>query len=323
MFSSLADWLQERRIAFRVDAPIAPHLYFRIGGTVSMLIPRTSPDQLAAILMKLGAGPLGGSLQGKLPFLVIGGGSNVVFSDGPTRAVVLLTQPAAAAAGEPVLSPDRRSLQVSGGMRNQPFLAWCAANGVGGMEFLSGIPGTLGGAAAVNAGAFGRSVSDVLLGADVIDADGRTVAVDHAYFAYGYRESRFKLGSETLLSLRLKCSPDDERAVANKIRENLEYRRARHPSYRLASAGCFFKNPLLDGVKTSAGRIIEDCGLKKMTVGGLEVAAEHANFLLNRGRGTFADLQRIEEKIREHVATRTGIVLEREVIYVSPEGKKY
>jgi len=76
-------------------------------------------------------------------------------------------------------------------------------------------------------------------------------------------------------------------------------------------------------VKTSAGKIIEECGLKKTAVGDMVVAAEHANFLLNRGRGTFADLRRLEEKIRESVAARTGIVLEREVIYVSPDGKKY
>jgi UDP-N-acetylmuramate dehydrogenase len=323
MFSSLADWLQEQRIAFSVDAPIAPHLYFKIGGVVSMLIPNSTSVQLAAVLKKLSADPLDGGLRVKLPFLVIGGGSNIAFADGLTRAVVLLTQPAAAAGGAPVLLPDGRSIRVSGGMRNQPFLSWCAAHGAGGLEFLSGIPGTVGGAAAVNAGAFGRSLADVLLGADIIGADGKPAAVDDGYFAFGYRGSRFKFGAETLLALRLKYSPDDQTVIEKKIRENLEYRQARHPSYRLASAGCFFKNPLLDGVKTSAGKIIEDCGLKKMTVGGLAVATEHANFLLNRGRGTFADLQRLEERIRESVAARTGIVLEREVIYVSPEGEKY
>jgi UDP-N-acetylenolpyruvoylglucosamine reductase len=91
----------------------------------------------------------------------------------------------------------------------------------------------------------------------------------------------------------------------------------------MASAGCFFKNPLAGGVKASAGKLIEECGLKNEVLGDLAVAAEHANFLLNRGKGTFADLQRLEEKIRAAVAARTGIVLEREVIYVSLDGKKY
>ncbi|HEX7502830.1 MAG TPA: UDP-N-acetylmuramate dehydrogenase [Acidobacteriota bacterium] len=313
MFAHLAGWLREQRIAFSADAPIAPHLYFKIGGTVSMLIPSSSPAQLAQLLKEL--------CSEKLPFLVIGGGSNIVFPDGLTRAAVLLTQPAAG--GAPVLAPGGRSLRVDCGMRNQPFLSWCAASGAGGLEFLSGIPGTLAGAAAVNAGAFGRSLADVLLGADIVDASGNAGSVDAGYFDFSYRSSRFKFGSETLLALRLECSPEDEAAIAKKTRENLEYRLERHPSYRLASAGCFFKNPLLAGVKTSAGKIIEECGLKNAAVGDLAVADEHANFLLNRGRGTFADLQRLEEKIRERVAARTGIVLEREVIYVSPEGKKY
>jgi UDP-N-acetylenolpyruvoylglucosamine reductase len=315
MFNRLGGWLRERRIAFSVDAPIAPHLYFKIGGTVSMLIPCPSSAQLALVLKEL--------WSAQLPFLVIGGGSNIAFADGLTRAAVLLTQPAAAVAGAPVLFPGGRSLRVDCGVRTQPFLSWCAANGAGGLEFLSGIPGSLGGAAAVNAGAFGRSLADVLLGADIVDASGNAASVDAGYFDFSYRSSRFKFGSETLLALRLTCSPEDEAAIAKKTRENLEYRRQRHPSYRLASAGCFFKNPLLAGVKTSAGKVIEECGLKKTAVGDLAVADEHANFLLNRGRGTFSDLQRLEETIRERVAARTGIVLEREVVYVSPEGKKY
>ena len=121
-----------------------------------------------------------------------------------------------------------------------------------------------------------------------------------------------------------RSAPTSENAIAKKIRENLEYRLARHPSYRLASAGCFFKNPLRDGVKSSAGKIIEECGLKNTTVGDLSVAAEHGNFLLNRGRGY---LRRPAapggKKIRAAVAARTGVVLEREVIYVSADGEKY
>ena len=144
--------------------------------------------------------------EGGRPFLVIGGGSNIAFPDGLTRAAVVLAlvpapRPAAVAAA------DGRSLQVDGGMRNQLFLSWCAANGAGGLEFLSGIPGTLGGAAAVNAGAFGGSLADVLLGADIVDERGEVRAVDAGHFASSYRDSRFKIGSETLLALRLSIHP--------------------------------------------------------------------------------------------------------------------
>jgi len=314
MFASLAARLRRQEIPCSENAAIAPHLYFRIGGTVSLLISPASAEERLAVLRELAAAGL--------PGLVIGGGSNIAFPDGLTRAAVVLAQvPAPHPA--PVLLADGGSLQVDAGMRNQPFLAWCAANGAGGLEFLSGIPGTLGGAAAVNAGAFGRCLADVLLEADIVDEKGEVRAVDAGHFGFHYRDSRFKMGRETLLALRLSFIPADEAAIAKKVRDNLDYRVKRHPSYRLASAGCFFKNPLAGGAKTSAGKLIEECGLKNTAIGDLAVAAEHANFLLNRGGGTFADLQRLEEKIRAAVAARSGIVLEREVIYVSEDGIKY
>jgi UDP-N-acetylmuramate dehydrogenase len=312
MFPRLAERLRRERIACREDAAIAPHLYFRIGGTVSLLVSPPDAERLALALAAIT------DLQ--LPTVVIGGGSNIAFTDGLTRAAVVLA-PAPSQDGARLLGDG--SLAAAAGMRNGPFLAWCAAHGAGGLEFLSGIPGTLGGAAAVNAGAFGRSMSDALLGADIVDETGAVRAVDAGHFAFRYRDSRFKLGRQTLLELRLRYTPASEGAIAGKARENLEYRAQRHPSYRLASAGCFFKNPLLDGVKTSAGKVIEASGLKGAACGDLVVAGEHANFFLNRGRGTFADLQRLEERVRATVAARTGIVLEREVIYVSPDGEKY
>jgi UDP-N-acetylmuramate dehydrogenase len=315
MFTSLVDWLRRQQITFSENAAIGPHLYFKIGGTVSLLVTCISATQLAAVMKKV--------IAGKLPYLVIGGGSNIAFSDGQTRVVVLLAQAAAVGSAVPMRLLDSGSLEVESGVRNQPFLSWCASRGVGGLEFLSGIPGTLGGAAAVNAGAFGRSMADMLLGADIIDAQGMVCAVDSGHFGFSYRDSRFKFGKDILLSLRLKFNPEAETVISKKVRENLEYRLARHPSYRLASAGCFFKNPLLRGVKSSAGKIIEECGLKNMTIGGLSVAAEHGNFLLNHGHASFEDLLRLESEIKATVAARTGIVLEREVIYVSPAGKKY
>jgi UDP-N-acetylmuramate dehydrogenase len=314
MFAPLAAWLRQQQIAFSENAAIGPHLVFKIGGTVSLLVTCTSAAQLAAVMRR--------AIAGKLPYLVIGGGSNIAFGDGLTRAAVLLAQSGSAAAA-PIRLLNGRSLRVESGVRNQQFLSWCAAKGAAGLEFLSGIPGTLGGAAAVNAGAFGRSMADVLSGADIIDACGATRAVGAGYFGFRYRDSRFKFGRDILLALRLKFSSGDEASIQKKIRDNLEYRLERHPSYRLASAGCFFKNPLVQGVETSAGKLIEECGLKELTAGGLSVAAEHGNFLLNRGNASFADLLRLEKEIRSAVAARTGVVLEREVIYVSADGTKY
>ncbi len=314
MFSSLIPWLREQRLDFLENAAIGPWLHFKIGGRVSLLVTCTSLAQLTACLKKV--------ISDRIPYLLIGGGSNIVFSDGLTRVVVLLYQAAAKKTAAAQLLSSR-AVQVDGNVKNQLFLSWCAAHGVGGLEFLSGIPGTMGGAAAVNAGAFGQSLADVLLGADIIDKRGKMTAVDAGYFAFTYRDSRFKLGNEAILSLRLKFHAETKAVVAGKIKANMEYRLANHPSYRLHSAGCFFKNPLIRGAKQSAGKIIETCGLKDLAVGGLTVADAHANFLINDGGATFKELQRLENKIKTAVKTRTGISLEREVIYVSARGKKY
>lgn len=312
----LGGWLRRRGIPFREDAPIAPHLLLRIGGTVRLLIAPGDSGQWRDVLEQLAVAPAGE----RLPCLVIGGGSNIAFPDEPVRAAVVLAPPPAT---PPVLDAAAATVVVDAGMRNQPFLAWCAEHGVGGCEFLSGIPGTLGGAAAVNAGAFGRSMADVLLEAEIVDGDGTRRRVDAGHFAFRYRDSRFKLGLETALALRLRFAPEDGATVARRSREHLEYRRQRHPSYRLASAGCFFKNPLVNGVKEPAGRILEECGLKGKALGPLAVAREHANFVINHGGATFAQLRQMEEEIRAAVDARLGIVLEREVIYVTADGKKY
>jgi UDP-N-acetylmuramate dehydrogenase len=314
MVARLVPWLRRQGFAFEENAAIAPLLYFRIGGRVSLLVTCTSAAQLAACAQKL--------IRDKIPYLLIGGGSNIAFADGLTRVVVVVYRSLAkkAAAAHRL---DAHAVQVDGGVQNQLFLSWCAAHGVGGLEFLSGIPGTVGGAAAVNAGAFGSSMADVLLGADIVDRRGETIAVDPAYFAFTYRDSRFKLGRDVILSLRLRFRPGEKAAVAGKIREYMEYRLAHHPPYRLHSAGCFFKNPIVQGQKRSAGRIIADCGLQDLAVGGLAVADAHANFLVNDGSATFKDLRAMEKKIKTAVAARAGIGLEREVIYVSARGKKY
>lgn len=316
LVAGMIDWLRGEGIPFRENAPISPHLLLRIGGPVRMLIAPADAGQRLAVLRRLAAGVDGG----RLPLLVLGGGSNIAFPDEPVRAAVLLPLPAPPA---PALAAGARAVEVDAGTRNQAFLAWCAEHGAGGFEFLSGIPGTVGGAAAVNAGAFGRSLSDVLLEAEIVDGEGTRRRVDAGYFAFRYRDSRFKMGNETALALRLRFEADDAEAISRRSREHLEYRRRRHPSYRLASAGCFFKNPLVNGAKQSAGRILEECGLKETALGPLFLAREHANFVINRGGATFAELQRLEEEIRAAVAARTGIELEREVIYVSPDGKKY
>lgn len=309
MDQPLTDFLRARGMEFRENADAKPFLTLKIGASVSLLvIVRSLPhlEELGRRLIVSGA-----------PHVVLGGGSNLAFSDEPTMAVVLVNRTSGirmGAGGEIV---------AASGVRLASLLAWCQERLLGGLEFLAGIPGTVGGAAVVNAGAFGRSIGERITGADILDASGRVRSVTPEYFGFVYRSSRLKYGGDIVLRIRLACSPDTREAIGSRIGKNIQYRNARHPAYRLHSAGCFFQNPTVGGGRVSAGKIIEDCGFKGRRFGAIEVADAHANFLLNRGSARFAELEEAERMIVEAVRSRNGITLHREIVYISPSGEKY
>jgi len=305
----MTDFLRERGVEFREDADIQSFLTLGIGGLVSLLVIIRSQALLEEVGRRF--------VVSGTPFVVVGGGSNLAFTDEPTRAVVLVNRAPGIRMG---LGGE---IVAASGVRLAVLLAWCQKRGLGGIEFLAGIPGTIGGAVVVNAGAFGRSIGTRVTGADVIDASGRCCSVGPEYFAFGYRRSRLKHANEIVLRIRLACTIDDPAEIAERIGKNILYRKVNHPSYRLRSAGCFFQNPTVGGGPISAGKVIEECGFKNRRFGAIEVASQHANFLLNRGSGRFAELDEAERTIVEAVRSRKGIDLEREVIYVAPSGEKY
>ncbi len=301
--------LRQAGLEYHERCDIRPYLTFRIGGTVRLLVSVHSQAQLCTVLQPL--------WSAGYPFLVIGGGSNLVFPGGLTEAVVVINR-----SGR-VRRLDERRLRVDTGVRISRLLSWCVRQGAGGLEFLAGIPGSIGGAAAVNAGAFGRSLQDVLLAARILDGHGQVLEVGAGYFCFGYRDSQFKRSGEAILQVTLQVQPESSGTISERIGRHLEYRKATHPSYRLPSAGCFFKNPQVGDSRVSAGRLLDDCGMKETRVGDIQVSALHANFLINRGGATFAQLQEAERKIRARVFRQQGITLEREVIYVSNRGERY
>jgi len=309
MDQPLTDFLRVRGIEFRENAEAKPFLTLKIGDSVSLL---------AIVRSLIHLEELGGRLVASgVPYVVLGGGSNLAFGDEPTRAVVLVNRTSGIRMG------SGGEIVVASGVRLATLLAWCQERLLGGLEFLAGIPGTVGGAAVVNAGAFGRSIGERITGADILDASGRVRNVPPGYFGFVYRSSRLKFGGDIVLRVRLTCTPDTREAIAERIGKNVQYRNLHHPAYRLHSAGCFFQNPAVEDGRISAGKIIEECGFKGRRFGAIEVAAAHANFLLNRGNARFAELEEAERTIVEAVRSRNGITLRREVVYISPSGEKY
>ncbi len=318
----LREYLMQNGIQHFQDKEIGPYLTLGIGGKVRTLIILEKREELEGTLKHLQTNSKG--KQNGRAFILLGGGSNVVFPDTDLEIPVIINRthkiekvPSNSYKGEHQL------LRVDSGVTNQRLLSWNVEHSVGGMEFLAGIPGTVGGAAAVNAGAFGRSISEILERADIFTEQGKVETVGAEYFGYEYRNSVFKYGSEVILTLYLRYTDKDSEVIRQEVKANIQYRRDHHPAYSERSAGCFFKNPVIDGAKVSAGKLIDQCGLKQAEHKELQISPQHANFLINRGDAHFSDLSQFSKTIEERVYKRTGIHLEREVIYISPEGQKY
>jgi UDP-N-acetylmuramate dehydrogenase len=302
--------LQEWGLAPEFHAPVARHLTIGIGGTAELLVQVETRSQLARLWQTL--------RQQGIPAVLVGGGSNVAFADGLVRAGVVLNR------GGELELPEAGLLAADSGVRLPDLFAACLRHGLGGLEFMAGIPGTVGGAAAVNAGAFGRAIAERLEKADIIDEQGQPQTVGPDYFAFTYRGSRLKFGYQAILRVFLRLEPREREAIKAELRRAVVHRLRHHPELRRTpSAGCFFQNPVQHGTKVPAGRLIEECGLKGVRCGDAEVSSAHANFLVNRGHSTFADLESLAGTVTGLVRQRTGIGLEREVIFVARDGNKY
>jgi len=309
----LGQYLQERKIEYYPDHEIKPYLTMGIGGKVRFIVVVHRLSQLKELLSFIAAG--------KYPFVLLGGGSNVVFDDAFTPLPVIINR-----TSEIVKCEGAHIVKVDSGVLNKDFLTWAIENRVGGMDFLAGIPGAIGGAAAVNAGAFGQSISTALEKAEIfIPGSGEIKTVAKDYFRFQYRDSVFKYGSEVIMEVYLSYTDEDSAEIREKVKEKLRYRNENHPpcNANVHTAGCFFKNPITHDKRGSAGKIIESAGFKGRTYRQLEVSARHANFIINKGGSSFADIRDLEQQITRAVQEKKGIILEREVIYISPEGKKY
>jgi UDP-N-acetylmuramate dehydrogenase len=305
----IIDFLDQEHIEYTPETAIRHYTTIKIGGHAGLVVIIHKNSQLEKLVPRL--------LEEGKPYILLGGGSNVIFT-GESPGLVLLIDRT-----PDICFSDKDSIKVNGGVTNHNLLHWCSRNNAGGFDFLSGIPGTLGGATAVNAGAFQRSISDILEKAVIINRKGETEEVGNDYFQFQYRNSAFKKSNECILDIFLKYTPQDNDEIKRLVAAKLRYRKENHPSYHLQTAGCFFKNPQIGGRKVAAGKLIEDCGLKGYKNNRMTVSPQHANFLINEGGATFEDSMEFERQIYDRVLEKHGVSLEREVIYISPDGTKY
>ncbi|MCD6306670.1 MAG: UDP-N-acetylmuramate dehydrogenase [Deltaproteobacteria bacterium] len=281
------------QVRFRV--PMSRHTTFRVGGDAEALCRAADLECLCRVLAFL-------TREG-IPYLAIGKGSNLLVRDGGIRGVVILLSGKLACIE---WKPDGHVL-AGAGLSLADLLTGCRQTGLSGLEFLAGIPGTVGGAAVMNAGAFGNETGDLIEEMRAVDAGGHVHVYDRSQLVFSYRRLDMEAGSVIAqVGFRLTFAAPER--VADRIGSYLKRRKTLQPIAE-ASAGSVFKNPPHD----YAGRLIEQAGLKGRRVGGAMISKRHANFIVNTGGATAADILALIEAAREAVMQTTGITLELEV----------
>jgi UDP-N-acetylmuramate dehydrogenase len=273
---------------------------FRVGGEAEALFVVQEAARLKAMVTFL--------KSEKIPFLVVGKGSNILVKDQGIPGVTIILNGELARVEE----GHNDGIAAGGGLPLTALLAYCRQQGLSGLEFLSGIPGTLGGAVAMNAGAWGHEIGALVKEIQVITGPGRWEKWGRPQLSFSYRS--LALPKETVIVkvwLQLERSNPD--SVSNKTSEYMGRRRQTQPLSE-PSAGSVFKNPEND----FAGRLIEEAGLKGKQIGGAMISRMHGNFIVNTGRAKAEDILALMTLARDRVKAMTGIELETEIKIIGP-----
>ena len=282
------------RGALKADAPLAPLVWFKSGGRAEWLFEPRDVDDLRGFMA---------SLDALTPVWALGLGSNLIIRDGGVPGVTIRLGKAFAG----IAREDELTLRCGAGAPGISVASAARDAGIAGMEFLRGIPGTVGGAVRMNAGAYGRDVSQILVDADVLLRSGEVVTVPLADLHYSYRHSELPDGA-IILSARFRGSPGDPVVIGAEMDRIAAEREASQP-LRSRTGGSTFKNP--PGAK--AWELVAAASCRGLTMGDAQVSEKHCNFLLNLGAATSADIEALGEEVRKRVKAKSGITLEWEI----------
>ena len=287
-------------LVLKKNAPIAPYTTFGIGGPADVLAEVYNEAALQQVAREAAANGM--------RWLLIGGGSNLLVGDTGFRGLVIVNMI------EHLIVEDTR-ITVGAGADFGEVVEAARQRSLSGLEFAIDIPGTVGGAIRGNAGAFGRSVADVLTRIRLLEG---TELVDRkpSELGFAYRHSRLKETPHIVVEAEFSLTPGD-RAEMDRIMGQHAAQRARRKEKGLHTAGCFFKNPVLpDGTKIAAGQLLEAAGAKEIKEGGAGVHAFHANYIVNKNGATADQILRVAREMKRRVEEANGITLEEEVMVV-------
>lgn len=290
----LIDRLPAVRGRLSADAPLAGITWFRVGGAAEVLFKPADAEDLAAFLA---------AKPEDVPATVIGVGSNLLVRDGGVPGVVIKLGGAFARI-EPL---GKTRLRAGGGALDVTVAAKACEKGIGGLEFLSGVPGTIGGALRMNAGAYGVEMKDVVAEGRALSPDGRILRLKPKDYGFSYRHCDLPEGW-IFLDAVLRGRPETPQAVAGRMAE-IKARREGSQPLHTRTGGSTFANP----PGHHAWELIDQAGCRGLCIGGAQVSEKHCNFLINTGTATATDIEDLGEEVRRRVLTASGIELHWEI----------
>jgi UDP-N-acetylenolpyruvoylglucosamine reductase len=278
----------------RRDEPMAKHTTLRVGGPADFYVEPASEADLAALLKFCGTHDL--------DFFILGRGSNLIVRDGGFRGVVIcLSHPHFS-----LVTIDGLHVRAGAGARQKSVAVEAKRNGLSGVEFLEGIPGSIGGALRMNAGAMGGATFDAVESVRLMDFSGAVRELNRSEMVVEYRCCA-TLKNQIALGVTFKCKPEPREAIEVRMKAYNEKRWSSQPA--APSAGCMFKNP----TAIAAGKLIDELGLKGRQVGGARISMEHGNFLVNDGGATAKDVLELIRILKAQAKAERGIELHQEV----------
>ena len=281
-------------LELREREPMSGHTTFRIGGEADIFVSPTM-EELGQVLAI--------AKEEQVPVTVIGNGSNLLVGDGGIRGLVVEI-----GTGMSKISLEGNILTAEAGALLSQTANAAAAAGLGGMEFAAGIPGSVGGAVTMNAGAYGGEMKDILRSAKVLTRDGQLLTLPVEELDLGYRHSCIPEKDYVVVEAQFALTPKPEEEIRGLMSELVGRRREKQP-LEYPSAGSTFKRP--EGY--FAGKLIMDAGLRGYTVGGAQVSEKHCGFVINRGNASAADVRTLMEDVQKRVYEKFGVTLEPEV----------
>ncbi|NTW05489.1 MAG: UDP-N-acetylmuramate dehydrogenase [Peptococcaceae bacterium] len=278
-----------------INEPMDRHTSWKIGGPADLFIEPSGVEELKTALFL--------AVEKGIPVTIIGAGTNLLVRDGGIEGIVIKIS-----GGFSEIIADKNIISAGSGVKLNRIALFARDSGIGGLEFLSGIPGTVGGAVVMNAGAYGVSLSDIINQVFCIDFKGNEYVYSSDQLDWGYRKSIFQEKELIVTRVLLQGEAKAESLIAADMEKIISSRREKQP-LEYPSAGSVFKNPS----GSYAGRLIQESQCQGMQIGDAQVSLKHANFIINRGNATASQVLSLIDLVRETVKSKTGFSLEVEI----------